>query len=381
MSTVPNRGRAIHSKALRLLVLADANSIHTERWVRGLADTGHVELRLVTMNPAGVRPGLREVPAVRSIDEFYAGPVKASGGNWRYVLNVPKVMRAVRRIKPDSIVAIYLSSYGLMGAIAKGEAALAHVVIGSDVMIAPGHAWLFDRLSRWTLSRGDLFVPASKAAKARLSSLANIPPEAILTQQYGLEDWVIGHPSMPKTYGLVSNRAWVPNSQIPMLLRVFARLRAPGRLALLGGGSPMEEEILGLAADDPRVVPLGVLPHPQNVEVVACSAFYISMTASDGASLSLMEAMAVGAIPIVSDIEPNREWVEHGVNGALVPLDDEAVAAARIESLLARSDEELDEMRGRNQEIIRERGSLTRNMARFRERLDAVLAQRKGVTS
>ena len=78
------------AEPLRILVLADASSIHTEKWVRGLADTGTVELRLVTMNPAGVRAGLRDIPALRRIDEFYAGPVNAGGGNWRYLLNLPR---------------------------------------------------------------------------------------------------------------------------------------------------------------------------------------------------------------------------------------------------------------------------------------------------
>jgi glycosyltransferase involved in cell wall biosynthesis len=371
----------IPSEPLRLLLLADAHSIHTEKWVCGLADSGAVELRIVTMNPSGVRAGLRQVPAVKGIDEIYAGPVKADGGNWRYLLNLPRVVRVVRRTKPDAIVAIYLSSYGLMGAIAKGKAVLVHVVIGSDVMIAPGRSRLYELLSRRTLARGDLFVSPSREITARLSALVSVPSEAILTQQYGLEDWVIEHPSLPKTYDFVSNRAWVPNSQIPMLLRIFARLRTPGTLALVGGGSPVETEIRALATNDHRVIPLGVLQHRHNVEVVARSAFYFSMTASDGASLSLMEAMAVGAIPIVSDIEPNREWVESGVNGALVPLDNELAAVAAIESLLMRSGEELDVMRRRNREIIRERGRLSRNMARFRERLDLVLSRREGVGS
>ena len=142
----------------RLLVLADANSIHTERWVRGLADTGHIELRLVTMNPAGVRAGLRDLPAVRRIDELYAGPVKTGGNNWRYLLNVPKVIRLVRRMKPDAIVAIYLSSYGLMGAIAKGDAVARP---GCDRLGCHDHArarWLYGLLARRALARGDLVV-------------------------------------------------------------------------------------------------------------------------------------------------------------------------------------------------------------------------------
>ena len=365
------------AEALRILVLADANSIHTEKWVRGLADSGVAELRLVTMNPAGIRPGLRDIRALRRIDEFYAGPVKESGTNVRYLLNVPRVIRAVRRMKPDAIVAIYLSSYGLMGAIAKGDAALVHVMIGSDVMVAPGRSRLYDRVTRSTLARGDLLVSASRVLTEHLADLTTVPPEEILTQQYGLEDWIIEYPSQPSAYDFVSNRAWVENSRIPMLLRIFARLRRPTALALVGGDGPYEARIRELAAADRRVDLLGVLAHREAVDVVARSRFYLSMTASDGASLSLMEAMAVGAIPVVSDIEPNREWIRQGVNGALVPLDDEAAAAAAIEALLARPEAELATMRDINRGIIAERGSLTRNMARFQDRLRAIVAQRE----
>jgi hypothetical protein len=73
--------------------------------------------------------------------------------------------------------------------------------------------------------------------------------------------------------------------------------------------------------------------------------------------------------------------VEDGVNGALLPLDDERAAAAVIQALIKRPTAELDEMRRRNQVIVRERGSMTRNMARFLDRLGAVVAQRKGVGS
>ena len=330
------------------------------------------------MNSAGVRDGLREIPAVREICEYYAGPVNASGGNWRYLMNTPRVVRAVRRMKPDAIVAIYLSSYGLMGAIARRDAVLVHVLIGSDVMSTPGRSWVYDRLARWTLARGDLFVCASETLATRLSAIAGVPAEAILTQQYGLEDWVLGHPVLAKTYTFVSNRAWVPNSRIPLLLRTFGRLAAPATLALVGGGSPLETEIRELAAADLRVIPVGRAHPPSERGGGRTLGVYLSMTASDGASLSLMEAMAVGAIPVVSDIEPNCEWVEHGVNGALIPSDDELEATARIEALLARPEVELDEIRRRNREIIRERGSLTRNMSRFRERLSLVVAQRKG---
>lgn len=52
------------------------------------------------------------------------------------------------------------------------------------------------------------------------------------------------------------------------------------------------------------------------------SHIYVSLSRSDSTSVSLLEAMASGCFPIVSDIPANREWIEDGVNGFLIPLDD-----------------------------------------------------------
>jgi L-malate glycosyltransferase len=362
---------------LRLLVLADASSIHTEQWVRGLAASGPVELHLVTMNPAGVRPGLRDAAGLVAIHEIRAGSVKAGGGNWRYVLNVPRVRRIARRLKPDAIVAIYLSSYGVMAAALKGRAVLAHVILGSDVMLTPDRSSFYRAIAGWALDRGDLVVSVSRAATAKVRALSRVPSQAILTQQYGLEDWVLDYAAAPKTYAFVSNRAWVPNSRIPQVLQIFRLLVNAQSLALIGAGPQVDvdSQIRDQASRDPRVHVLGALPYRENVDVLAQSAFYISMTASDGASLSLMEAMAVGAIPVVSDIEPNREWIEDGRNGVLLPTDDVATAAARIEALLARPVHELDEIRRRNREVVRQRGSRSRNMEKFRHRLEDAVAK------
>lgn len=357
-------------RPLRVLVLADASSIHTEQWIKGLAESGPVEIRLVTMNPAGVRPGLRDVRELRAIDEVYAGPVNAGGGNWRYVLNAPRIRQLVGHMRPDAVVALYLTSYGLMGAALKGHAALAHVILGSDVMTTPDRSPLYRAAARWALERADLIVSASEVATARLADLAHLRSGVVLTRQYGVEDWVLEHAAVPKMYSFVSNRAWVRNSRIDRVLALFSRLEAGLSLALIGGGE-LDSVVRAIAAGNSRVHVLGVLPHRDNVDVLAQSSFYLSMTESDGASLSLMEAMAVGAVPVVSDIAPNREWIKDGVNGVLLPSD-ENLAVARIERLLALPATELDAIRTRNRELVQQRGSRRRNMAVIRGRLEQV---------
>ena len=42
------------------------------------------------------------------------------------------------------------------------------------------------------------------------------------------------------------------------------------------------------------------------------------MLTSDALSVSLLEAMSFGCIPIVSDLPDNREWVENGINGIVM---------------------------------------------------------------
>lgn len=361
-----------------VLMLADGASLHTERWLRGLAATGPIRLHLATLNPAGVRPGLREPGLLETVTELGREPVAQAGGNWRYLLKLPALVRLVRRLRPQAIVAQYLTSYGLLAALVRGSAVLVQVPMGSDVMVTPQRSALYRALARFALRRADLLVSPSRTLSERLQALAGPRHAELLTQQYGVEDWILDHPPRPRTWEFVSNRAWVPNSNIPALLGLHARLPGAGPLALIGAGGSDAAAVQAAAAADPRVSTLGALDHAACVEVVAGARFYLSMTASDGTSLSLLEAMALGAVPAVSDIAPNREWIEHGHDGVLLPLDDEDEALARLRALHGRPEAELEAMRARNRARVRERASLARNMARVRSRLDALLAERTG---
>jgi glycosyltransferase involved in cell wall biosynthesis len=55
----------------------------------------------------------------------------------------------------------------------------------------------------------------------------------------------------------------------------------------------------------------------------------VSTSRSDSTSISLLEAMAAGATPVVSDIPGNREWISEGEGGRFFPVGD-ARALARV---------------------------------------------------
>jgi glycosyltransferase involved in cell wall biosynthesis len=75
---------------------------------------------------------------------------------------------------------------------------------------------------------------------------------------------------------------------------------------------------------------LGRVPHEEMPNLLSQTDVYVSTSLYDGTSVSLLEAMASGAFPIVTNIPSNREWVTDGENGFLVPTDDEKYLARKI---------------------------------------------------
>ena len=65
--------------------------------------------------------------------------------------------------------------------------------------------------------------------------------------------------------------------------------------------------------------------------------WFFSLPRSDSVSVSLLEAMAQGAIPVVSDLPANRELVQHAQNGWICS-DGQLPTASDLEALLARKD-------------------------------------------
>ena len=89
---------------------------------------------------------------------------------------------------------------------------------------------------------------------------------------------------------------------------------------------------------------LGWVLHEEMADLLSKSDIYISTSLDDGTSVSLLEAMASGAFPIVTDIASNREWIVNGKNGFLVSIEDEKMLARRIIEAI------------RNRELLREAG-------------------------
>jgi glycosyltransferase involved in cell wall biosynthesis len=171
----------------------------------------------------------------------------------------------------------------------------------------------------------------------------------------------------------VTARPLRPLYRVDVLIEALATLS--GRLddwqcSIFGDGPErpaLEARVHELGLGD-RISFHGQRPPEEVEEALAAADLYVSFAESDGASIALLEALALGAVPVVSDIASNRAWVRDGENGVLTTIDPLSAAEA-IERALAL---DRSSVRAANQQLVGERADRERNLGRLEERLLAI---------
>jgi len=148
---------------------------------------------------------------------------------------------------------------------------------------------------------------------------------------------------------------------MPLVIRETARTV---RFIIVGGGRQLQA-LRGLAASlglGRQVSFEGAVPQSGIAGHLDAADIYVSTSRTDSTSVSLLEAMARGLVPVVTDIPGNREWVEEGVNGFLFEPGDERELADRILQLVQKP-APVDAIRHMNRELLEARGIWQDNMA------------------
>jgi glycosyltransferase involved in cell wall biosynthesis len=118
---------------------------------------------------------------------------------------------------------------------------------------------------------------------------------------------------------------------------------------------------------------LGGVSDEELLDHLQGASIFVSLSRSDGTSISLLEALACSLFPVISDITQNREWIDPQVqNGLLVPLDDPAALAAALQ--LAIVNEPLRRQAGLiNRKLVLDRADFHKNMGLLARKLEDVV--------
>ena len=136
---------------MRILLLGNAASIHTVKWINGLASRGH-EVHLATQDDAAEH---------RISDEVTVHRMR-HGGGLGYFRNSGQLRRLVAEIGPDVVNAHYASGYGTTLNLARLKVPTVMNVWGSDVYDFPHVSWLHRALIRSNLRRPTRIASTSR---------------------------------------------------------------------------------------------------------------------------------------------------------------------------------------------------------------------------
>jgi glycosyltransferase involved in cell wall biosynthesis len=323
--------RTTSGGSLKLVLIGDGESPHLLKWARALAPRVYLhaissrgfsaEWRLLL--PDAQRLALNTRP-------------DHGGGNIALLKQLPKVGAWLAQTDADWLHAHYLTSHGTLAWAAKAgwrlRAQIAGSAWGSDILVTPerGGAW------RWLTSKvlrscavttSDSVYMAEKMRALGAADVMTFPfgLEALPKQNAKKQPWLC-----------FANRGLEPIYQPERVIEAFARIataQPQAQLVVANDGSlrsALEADVAarGLVG---RVSFVGRLDAAAQGGHYARATWYLSLPQSDSVSVSVLEAMGHGCVPLLSDLPANRELIGDSARGLIV--NDPADLPARMAAL------------------------------------------------
>jgi glycosyltransferase involved in cell wall biosynthesis len=160
---------------------------------------------------------------------------------------------------------------------------------------------------------------------------------------------------------------------------VEALVRRGVRFTLAVYGEGTEEDLLrerlASHAQTGKVLFGGKLAHDELVQRLADHDVFVNVSEYEGTSVSMLEAMAKGCVPVVTCASSGvAEVIEHGRNGLLAPIGDMECIATHIAGF-AGSPDSLQALGLEAHRTVEQRYSLERYAERFSALLDGVVTE------
>jgi len=241
--------------------------------------------------------------------------------------------------------------------------------LGSDILISPRNSKILQALLRFAYRRVDASTTMSQQMKD-VSISYGLPGDKIQLLPFGIDPAVFnanGRATAKEPFVIMSTRNFEEVYNIPDLIHAIALIKEQlGNFELwMAGVGTLESQIKSLVAEHgltDKVRFLGRMRQPELAEKLRNSHVFISMSSSDGNSVSLSEGMACGCVSIVSEIEANKFWIEHDKTGYFVPVHGVKDLAERILTVKADYENIQKRMFEINQPLLEAKGNWFKNM-------------------
>ncbi len=347
---------------MKICLLADGESIHTQRWCQHFFELGH-EVHLITFKDVHIQNIIIHV--IKGVD------INVAGGNWKVILKYKEVKKIIKVIKPDVVHALYATSYGLIGALS-GFKKYIVTPLGTDVLISPKKSFIYRVILKFVFKKANIITsmaPHMKEAMLKYGAKEDKIKDIVL----GINTTIFNKTKRKLSdteFVICSTRNFEPVYNIPHFLRAIAIIKSsiPNLKVYIVGDGSLKKELIDLSIQlniDDKVDFLGKVPQSKIVELLNQSHVFVTVSLSDGNSLSLIEAMACGAYPVATNILANKQWITDGINGSFVKVNDEKDLAQCLIYIYQNYDTIISMAMNESDRLIEEKGTWQINMSKM----------------
>ena len=256
--------------------------------------------------------------------------------------------KLLKEIKPDILHTHFIHYQGFCGALSGFKPTIA-MTVGSDILLFPERSFFDNFAAKYTLKKADRIVCDCQTVRQKIIDLSHCSSQKIDIILGGADLNIfnadVSGNEIKERFGLNNKKVLIMNRKfqpvygveyfieaLPFIIKKASKVFA----LLIGEGatkSDCQKRVKEMGLED-HVIFVGDVSEKEMAKYLNAADVYVSTSLSDGASASLLEALACGLPVVVTDIPANREWIKDGVNGFLVPPRNPEKTAEAILKLL-----------------------------------------------
>lgn len=291
------------------------------------------------------------------------------------IKTVGRIKKLIKEYSPSVIHVHQANSYAYYTLIAARKSSVPKILTawGSDILISPKKSWFLKKMVQFNLRRADSFTSDSTFMADEMRKLVPEKKIEILIANFGIEFLDL---KLSKENIIYSNRLHKKLYKIDKVILGFKKFLDNSKdktWKLIIAATGEETDALKLLVEqlglNEQVQFAGWVNKEKNAEYYSKAKIFVSIPESDATAISLLEAMAYGCVPVLSDLPANREWIEDGKNGIIINLLEENLFVHALKLNLA-------EVASYNRKIIEEKGTKEANRKKFIQLYDKFLQKK-----
>ncbi|MDZ4723677.1 MAG: glycosyltransferase [candidate division Zixibacteria bacterium] len=355
-------------KPLKVLVLADSQAFHTERYVTELRNQG-CEVILASLE-AG------QIEHIRLRERGFLSI-------FHYAFAASEIKKIARSFAPDVLNPHFASGYGFAVALAQTSPKLPILLHlwGSDILIVPEKSVFHRRKTIFALKCADLISADSEYIVNAARQLYDGIDCRIIP--WGLEEtffsqhkstYVLTEPLriiVPRKHEKVYNNMFILRALATLINEEKVIITFPDFGSLAANFRQIASSMVG-----DKIRYYSKAPRAEFMSHMASHDIYLSSAVSDSSPASLIEAMGLGLIPVAANIPGVLEWMTPESGYTYEPYISESLQTVIRKIIYDRDDHR--QMRQRNLQRVRRLALFEHNVAETIDLMKSLRDRRAG---